>query len=768
MTAFYGVCFLFTLLIAMLRTSHQRARGGGVRSHVYVPPHLRGGAPVGFGAPWFPEDQTAPMLQIQWNALPLATRQRLLAARAHPSSAGCIWLGAVRRETAPQRGGYAAPSGLPNAFLAWCVVLCPMALLIVWIAGYGDPHSELLWEGGVSLGLYAASLGLLAGGLAHVARRLWERVDRPIADGALLCPTALLEFRGAYLRVHSLAHLKSIRLDDLYGENRQFVGSSGRMRYYRVTQVYRSTDATVTFPDAELAFSSVGRLRDFLLWAEQSLQSLSAQPLAHQLASLHALDPIADARNHPAWASMLASGAGPRLRSSPESGPSCGVSRPTPWVLRPHWAVLAAFAVVAGSATWLLRNDLSDTAGYEVATSEGATGYRAYLANGWLFTREAQDALPFAEAVAHSDPARALRTFLREHPRHARAAEAQSLLHARFQRAATDYAPQAALGDPAVLSFVQRALAFQERNGASHALVRLAPDDLAAVAAFDAEAATLARLRGDDRAPLAPRFALADMRPREIAVISALQHGFAAVFPEGILAVDGDFSPAATPSPPRIRFDVTYGVSHTGEYMARLGDAQMTVGAVFEFRVVATVPDGGAPFVFATHVHPSAGVLGMQFLPAPMGDRVGAAACDRAFGIFSDRLLAAFFRVGSPALPATRPDSSPSASVSAQLPERWTATLTDLGALEPARVHVAFTSVGERVTGTFRGARHGPRVADGTLDGVLAGQTLTATCADVTGATGPCTFDLSPVNARITGMWTVAGARRYWADVRTR
>ena len=95
---------------------------------------------------------------------------------------------------------------------------------------------------------------------------------------------------------------------------------------------------------------------------------------------------------------------------------------------------------------------------------------------------------------------------------------------------------------------------------------------------------------------------------------------------------------------------------------------------------------------------------------------------------------------------------------------RRDATITGALSSTPSPVRVAFWRGGRGVTGTYRSVHGGPRVAEGTIDGVLAGQALTATCANDEGASGPCTFTFSRDGRRFAGLMTFGGVRHYWTD----
>ncbi len=140
------------------------------------------------------QDSSSPFLQIQWNALPLATRQRLVDAQRDPSRAGCFWLGELQDESR-WRHAIPDPTVKTNRALVVSGVVSLLLLLVLPALDFGNPYSGWLWQGGICLALYVATMGIWIWGFTHLARKTWERPRRGYLDGALLYPTELVEFR---------------------------------------------------------------------------------------------------------------------------------------------------------------------------------------------------------------------------------------------------------------------------------------------------------------------------------------------------------------------------------------------------------------------------------------------------------------------------------------------------------------------------------------------------------------------------------------------
>jgi hypothetical protein len=721
-------------------------------TRTYVPPRLR-------------LDDSPALLQIQWNALPLVTRQRLVAAQKDPVRAGCFWLGEVKRESRLRGFTLPDPSVRVKRALAACAVVAPLTFVGLAVVGFEDPYSEWMWQGAGELATYTIALGLGLWGATHVARKTLERPRRDYRDGCLLGPAAIIEFRGACVRVHALTAATGLRLDDKYsGQNREYLPSYGNVLRYRIKSIYSHTEVTVSFEHGHLGFNVGLDLHDYLVRTAEVLRVLSATPPGAAAQALYALDLFFEARRNPAWPAMLASGTTPGLPPPTDGGPTCGLPAVAPRALRLPGYVTALVALVLGPSAWLARNYVSDSAAWQAAKGMGLGGLQAYERNGWLYTAEARDALFFLEASAPEQPERTLQDFVRDHPRHARVAEARALIRERFIQASRRYATQSAPPDPAVTRLMQRVLDFQERQGSPPIVVRFAPPTDAAVNASDVERAALARARGVTPVALAPNFAEGEMRPRERYVVDELSAAFRAALPEGIVRFEDGGRANPTGAAAGVRFDVSYALAPTGEYMAWIGEAEDVPGADFVFNLRVTVPDGGAPFVFTTTVVPSYGELDVAHAAPSQGSRAGSATCGRAFMLFTDRLRGLFFREGSPARGGVTPDDSPSQTLPVAVFGRRNATLTRALSATPSPVRVVFTRGGRGVTGTYRGVRGGPLVAEGTIDGVLSGQVLTATCANAEGASGPCTFTFSRDGRRFAGMMTLGGVRHYWTD----
>lgn len=744
-----GGGFFMLLLIAWAIDSVGKRR---TFTRTYVPPRLR-------------LDGSPALVQIQWNALPLATRQRLVAAQADPARAGCFWLGEVKGEARRRDFTWPDPSVRPKRALIACAVLAPLTLVGLTAAGFEDPYSEWVWQGWEALATYTAALGVGLWGVTHVARKTWERPRRDYRDGCLLGPTAIVEFRGMCIRVHSLADVSDFRLEDRYvGETREFLGSYGNVSRYRVTPTYSHTRLRVSFARGHLEFSVGWDLRGYLARTEEALRLLIATSQGASAQALHSLDLLFEARRDPAWPAMLASSTAPCLPPPNDGGPACGLPSLAPRALRLPGYVLAVAALVLGPVVWLARNYASDTAGYHSATAMGLGGLQAYVRNGWLYTDEARDDLLFFEASASGRPERALQDFVREHPRHARVSEARTLIGAHFAQASRRFAEQGATEDPAGARLMQRVLDLHQRLGSPPIRVYFIPPAALTINASDAERAALARARRDGFVALAPHFAEDEMRARERYVVGDLSLAFREVFSEGIVRFEDGGRARPTDAAAGVRFDVSYALAPTGDRLAWRGEGADTPGVDFVFQVRVTVPDGGPPFVFTTTITPSHADLDIARPTPSQGSRAGSAACDRAFKLFCDRLRGVFFAQGSPARGFVWPDDSASRVTAVEVFGRRDATITRAMSATPAPVRVTFARGGRGVTGTYRSVRGGPSVAAGTIDGTLTGEVLTATCADAAGASGPCTFTFARGGQRLTGLMTLGGVRHYWTD----
>ncbi|MEI8257035.1 MAG: hypothetical protein WCJ30_15285, partial [Deltaproteobacteria bacterium] len=375
---------------------------------------------------------------IHFNALPDATRQRLIAAMAgqtHPV--------AIVSEKAASTGA---------AVFGWSTlaILTAMCLFGLAAAGYGRPYGGMV-QGpefllGYLLGLFTIAYSVLA-----IVRKIKLARSLPFPSGRYLFPTDYVEAIGPQLTLISTAHLRDYR-----GVHHHYNGA------------YTHTALTLTFEGAGVRLFSVrGKhiaeqvFRDI----QNSQYALAEAARQRDMQRLQALDVFFEARMGGQWDHLPAEiPAGMALPAShvPHAGQ-------VPAMLQR--AALAALVVggLLSAPAWFLRNYLSDEDAFDrLDESSDHWTLQAYIRHHGRHADEVQnDILPasqFREALRRNTVA-ALRDYVRQYPRSRWVAQAVAGIHQRYAVVQGNFAQQASTDDPRMFPFMQRMLAYLEATG---------------------------------------------------------------------------------------------------------------------------------------------------------------------------------------------------------------------------------------------------------------------------------------------------------------
>ena len=590
-----------------------------------------------------------PPTQVQFNALPQGSRERLVAALQGkgplPHLAFTPYLEQGRRAA---------------RLLGWITALiATLCFLAYAFDGYGDPrHGWARWN--VQwLALLTAMIACLTWLALRFVRGIITRVRCPVPLGTYLLPLDIVEVHGPTLRILPLSSVSGLQA------TRHFLNGA-----------YQGTSVAFGFPTGTTSFMMRGE--------QTAMEIQRAIPVYQQRAheamaqrdgrTLWELDPLFEARSSAEWPSLQRVDAPPPTVAA---GPSF-VVRPTPaWLKRPSLAALA-FALVTGPAVWAVRNRMSDEAIYASLRSRAsARACEGYIALGGRHVDEVRDALLPAAAYRETarDSVHWQRMFIQRFPRSPQAGVARARVHQLFEDAHASWRAQATTRDPALIPFMARLLTWEEAHDSPPVQMRFFPPSSEALATVDAAVASnQAAMPGRAVAPIAPHFTDAAMRPREGRVVSAMQGAFHTAFQRAMLPLDDGGRLAEGAAPPRDApvFDVSYVVSPSGSlYTVDTLPARAFVGILFTYRVTMRVPDGGPPFAFTASVRPDRDIsFRTPDRSAPSDAFIYGVMSDSAFGQLADRFRGVFFQtpggaVENPSEQPTRADAPPTPEGSA-------------------------------------------------------------------------------------------------------
>ena len=609
------------------------------------------------------------MIRTHFNALPQASRERLAAALTGT----------------PPRGALACTPVIDTGELrklGWFgVILVAIFTYFLFTMSIGNVRRDDALLGATGSLTFTAVLFICTWWLLSSVHRRMTRVDFPAPPGTYLLPLDIVVFTGPVLSIHPLQAMQGSRATDFY--------TSGRYQY---------TLLAITLPTGVFSFRvSQQQSADIQRSLAEYDQRFREAIARDDRRTLHELDPLYDARSSPMWPPP------PQGRDatppSPTSGPLVVDRRAPSWLKRPV-IVAAVFALVAAPAVCFARNYYSDEEMFESLRGRPMEDLcQRYIALEGRHVAEVRSTL-LPAAVFSATPrssAVAYREFIRRFPQSPLVRDARVRVHELFGEARTNWRRQAATGNPELVPFMTRLLAWEEAHDSPKVRVRFFPPASTSLALIDRLAAqNPLLLAGHTVAPIAPHFTDAAMRPREGRVVTALSTAFRTVFQEGLLSLEdgGRLSEdAPTPNDAPV-FDVSYLVAPSGaEYHIDSMPTRVFIGMTFTFRVTMRIPDGGAPYSFTTFASPDRHfTFRRRTGVAPTDAFIYGVMSDNAFDRLSRSFRAVFFQPtqadiiaernaaaeaaaddpttqGTPTTPATQPGEDDDAT-SGQRPRR--------------------------------------------------------------------------------------------------
>jgi hypothetical protein len=464
-------------------------------------------------------------------------------------------------------------------------------------AGWGDVSSPLALHGTKALVVDVALLAAAAYCVVHAAAILRGLEVMPWRPGMFLFPAAVVDARRPVLQVWSVSDSESVERVVSPGP-----GLALRMR-----------DGTrVVVPAANAA--EVERADVALQSFRGDLAKATAAQDVHMLAEL---DPLHDS-----------------ALSSP-IGPTEAMKRTLPTWIRLDWGIAIAIGVAAGVALGTTRNTMSDDAMFRTLVASGSVAdYQHYLSHGGrhadevrdvllpraqLHDAEAQGTVEAVKAFAGDHPSSkiapeidvalhrvmlaelekakkvgtvaALDQFVRRYPDRIVDRELKAARHALYARALATWKEKSDT-DPGAKAFMERLLAWAEKNGAtSEVRFRLKPSK--SLDDADKSAIKSGHYPGPDALP-SKFVAPAVLRPREQRVEQSLSQAFAAAFPSDVLVLQpGEPLAADAPAPSKVpTLVIEYAPEWSHVNTATMKPNTVFAGFNFTFDSAFTLPEG--------------------------------------------------------------------------------------------------------------------------------------------------------------------------------
>ncbi len=371
-------------------------------------------------------------------------------------------------------------------------------------------------------------------------------------------------------------------------------------------------------------------------------------------------------------------------------GPSEAMKRTTPTWVRLDWAVAAAVGALLGLGVGDMRNAMSDAVMYRnIAGGASIAELKAYLSRGGKHAGDVSDILlPRAELkdAEANGSVTAVKEFAKDHPdtkigpeidaalrrvmlaelEKAKAAGTVSALddfahkypdklvdrelnaarHALYVKALAAWAEKAQV-DPPAKAFMQRLLAWAEKNGPS-CEVRFRTQPSKTMDDADKSVLKSGHYPGPDAKP--SKYVAPDqLGPREERVGKDVAQAFGDAFPGEVLAMQAGPTLGGDAQPPSNVpvLLVEYSPEWTRANTASTKPNTVFAGLAFTFESTFALPDGGAPYKMSTRAWRGAELWKVHFTDAMSREdfekAVYDAMVDGAFTTLEKKLKDAFF-----------------------------------------------------------------------------------------------------------------------------
>jgi hypothetical protein len=554
----------------------------------------------------------------------------------------------VRGEGQP-RPLLALRAGPPREVLVWSGIgAAGLAFLVLLVGlGFGDLKSSLALHGAPLAGAYALLAAIVAVSVMKVLTVLKQRWELPYRPGVYLFPAGVIDAKSDKLKVYPLSRL--------------------------VTPVVEEKRLTLAFPEGQtftFALMVSGHTAEVEKTIEEAQAAVEKAHAAGDKKGLGVLDPLVD------------------IGVVNPFAPTARLARYTPFWARQAWVVAAAIGIVVAPAIWFVRNLVSDRQMLAQATKvKDAESFKAYLVRGGSKAEVRDVLLPRAELseairngsveaiekymAAHpnsriqNEVSSALRQamlaeletvkkagtvstltdFAKRHPNNLVDAELRQATHAVYQAALARYKKESGVRDANVLAFVERLLAYVEKNGPK-VEIRFRRKNARSMELADTQIKKSPFFMGTTSIP-SQYFDDEHSRPREVAAAKTILARFASAFPSDILAFQvGEPVPEPEgPLPPNKipTMFIEHSAEMSGASYLSANPRGVFVGLGMLFEVSFRLPDESKPqkYRLSAWRPPDTTISKGDFPSFPAA--VYETMATEGFGQFAQRYLSTFF-----------------------------------------------------------------------------------------------------------------------------
>jgi hypothetical protein len=559
----------------------------------------------------------------------------------------------IRGEGQP-RPLLALGAGPPREALLWAAIgaggLLFLALLVD--LGFGNLKSSLALHPAPFAGVYALLAATVAISSMKVLAVMKRRWALPYKPGVYLFPAGVIDAKSDKLRMFPLSRL--------------------------VTPMIQNRKLTLAFPEGQTFIFTLlvsGHTAEVQKTIEDAQASVEKAHAAGDKKGLGVLDPLVD------------------IGVVNPFAPTSRLPRYTPLWARQMWFVGALVGAVVAPGIWLLRNFVSDRQMLAQANkAKDADSFKAYLVRGGTKPEVRDVLLPRAELseairdgsveaierymAAHpnsriqSEVSTALRQamlaeldtvkkagtvsvlndFAKRHPNNLVDVELRQAIHAVYQSALARYKKESGVRDANVLAFVERLLAYTEKNGPK-AEVRFRRKNTRSMEIADTQIKKSPFFMGTTSVP-SQYFDDPHARPREAVAAKTILSRFAAAFPSDILDLEvgqpvlepeGPLPPNKLPT-----MFVEHSAEMSGASYLSANPRGVFVGLGMLFEVSFRLPDESKPQRYRLSAwRPPDTTISKGDYPS-FEAAVYETMASEGFGQFAQRYLSTFFAKAEP------------------------------------------------------------------------------------------------------------------------
>ena len=514
----------------------------------------------------------------------------------------------------------------PAYYLLMASVLVGAVLFIWWVGSidFGELNQDGGWQGWGFLTGYCLGAGVVGHAVFSIRKR--RRLSKLLGftPGRYWLSFCIVDARGAELKVYDLTQVTKVDVI-VHTTNGAYKKTAFTFRFEGVQSV------NFDVSNKSVANSLVERWNQL-----QSATKSAAQ--RSDLVLLEGLDPFWSIRSNE-WEVPIREGweaPAPRLKTL---------------VTTYAGVVTVAIAAIAAVPVWIGRNVASDNGMYrEARRLHTEAAYISYLNKGWLHVDDMRDALPrvaFEEQKKHASVT-GLRGVLKRYPNSGLDNDVAVEIHVLYQASLLRFAASATTADPSLLPLVSAMLDYLEATGNPIVELHFSRPSTSELGELDARiAAKGGAYQGRSLAPASMHFTEANAAGRESRIVSEIQRGYGAIFPNDVLSI----RPVQATSSSRPRIEVKYEIVPSGAvYIPEKDRTKSFVGLEFRFAAAMSVPNRNDHWRFGLDIQPPKHfVVDYQRTRnepdvGPANSVVYAVMASRAFDELKQKLRAAFFR----------------------------------------------------------------------------------------------------------------------------